>query len=315
MSGLSLRVVLGICGAAVLGAAVFGFFAATSSAGSQNASIKVFVAPATITNGERGLVTAKFDNPMPGTINQVAIKITFDKPSADLTPLGLDPGCTASGDAETTVVTCGVGQVAAGTRVLRYVTFTAGSALTTIVVKADATFDESGAGGGKKAVKSAVTAVSDPVSVGAATPDKKTGCIGRARTLGTSGASSTNVNTNVTLQSTPTGPCAPVVIEETTLAQEATCGGNACTTAGSFVTFPGLATVEITFYFPPPGTMPATLSIYQFAETTSTTSVLVPSCVTAGPTCVVSITRYPSLRQIRAVLNVTGAAEDPGFAG
>jgi hypothetical protein len=315
MSGLGLRVVLSVCGVAVLGAAVFGFFATTSSAGSQNASIKVFVAPATITNGERGLVTAKFENPAPGTINHVVIKITFDKPSADLTPLGHDPGCTVSGDAETTVVTCGVGQVPAGTRALRYVTFTAGSALTTIVVKAEATFDESGAGGGKKAVASAVSDASGPVSVGAATPDKKTGCIGTALTLGTSGASSTNVNTNVTLQSTPTAPCAPVVIEETALAQGATCGGNACTTAGSFVTFPGLAKVEITFSFPLPGAVPMTFSVYQFDLPTSTTGLLVPSCETSGPTCVESITRFPSLRQIRVLLRVTGAAEDPGFAG
>jgi hypothetical protein len=323
MSGLSLRVVLGICGAAVLGAAVFGFFATTSSAGSANASIQVFIGPSTISQGERGLVTAKFKNPAPGTINHVVIKITLDKPIGELGgSLGLQSGCSSASADGATVVTCDLGQVPASDATLfRYITFTAGSATgSTIGVSATATFDEAGAGGGKKAVKSLLSdpPVGEPlytVTVAAADPDLKGGCIGATRTLATAIGGSTKLDTSVTMQSTPSGPCAPVLIEETSLAPGATCDGNPCQTAGSFVTFAGLARVEITFSFPPPGALPMTFSVYQFRDTSSTTGTPVPSCLTAAPTCVESITRYPSLRQIKAVLQVSAAGVDPGFAG
>jgi hypothetical protein len=320
------RAVVAVCVMSALGAGAFGMFAATGSAGSQNATFDVFVAPTPVTKDERGLITAKMTNGPTGTINHVVIAILIDKPLGELTtgdqPLGLSSGCTrtSADTASQTTISCSVGQMPAGVREIRYVSFTAGSQSgSTISVNASVTFDEAGAGGGKKNVapgsfgpKTVSTTVVGP------SPDVKGGCAGASGTIATSGGGSSNIDTAVA----PSGTgalCTPVFIEETALPSGAKCALNDCTTAGSFVTFPGVGVVTITFSFPPPGSMPQTLTIYQFANPTdpNQVGVQVPPCGNPTPelACVQSTTRSANLRQIVVQLRVFGGGVDPGFAG
>lgn len=319
MRRLGMRFFAGFCGAAILGGAILGIFAATSSAGSANATFTTSIAPKPITAGEQGLITATFTNPAPGTVNHVLITISIDKLDTVVAPEP-GPGCskTSAPDTSPTVIECPVGQVAGGAApVVRYVRFTAGSGVgTEIKVTGTASFDESGPKGGeKKAVKSSITEMKT-VMVVAANADEKSGCptVGGALATGAGGAF--NLTTSFSPTSTP-GICAPATIVQKTLPAGAMCGGSVCTTNASYVTFAGAATVTINFFFPPPGAMPTTFSVYFFEDETDTSGVLILSCVATSNTspCFDSITRFPSERRIEAIVRLTDNLVDPGIAG
>jgi hypothetical protein len=262
---------------------------ATSRAGSVRASVDVQITPHVLTAGQRGLITIKFLNSGPSTVNHVFATVnagtgSLPLPAGAFTGFTLPTGCSVVGTTST-VLTCDLGQVPPGL-VRRVISFTAPAAVAPFSVHVSASFDE-----GKNTGLTDTVTGDDlfPFSIASSTDTTKKGqCTALGSTLTASDTDQQTVLTYLALPSTLL-PCTPAS------AGVATGGANNVPHFGkvSFVDFldgAGLATVRIFFLSPPKGVTKKNLALYELpnfpidltATTTTDGSTAVPPCVTGS---------------------------------
>jgi hypothetical protein len=258
---------------------------ATSRAGSVRASVDVQISPHVLTAGGTGLITIKFLNSGPSTVNHVLATVnagTGNLPLPASAFTGLPTGCSVT-PGTTTVLTCDLGQVPPGL-VRRVISFTAPATVTPFFVHVSASFDE----GKNTGLTDTVTGDDPfPFSIASSTDSTKKGqCTAGGSTLT---ATDTDQQTVLTYQGLPSTllPCTPV---------------SAGVIAGvpnnvahpfpkiSFVDFldgAGLATVKILFLSPPKGVTKKNLALYELPNfpidlTATDGGAAVPPCVTVN---------------------------------
>ncbi len=265
---------------------------ATSRAGSVNTRVAVQITPHVLTAGQRGLITIKFNNLGPSTVNHVfaTVKALFPSASGPPTAGDLPIPATAFTDVPTgcnvtTVLTCDIGQVPPGT-VRRVFSFIAPAAVPTFFVHVSATFDE---GKGTGLVDTVTGDDLFPFSIASSTDTTKKGqCTALGSTLT---AGDTVQQTALTYLPLPPTllPCTPVSAGVVPSVMNPT-GVPHPFAKISFVDFldgAGLATVKIFILSPPKGVTKKNLALYELAQfpidqlTATDGGAPVPQCVTA----------------------------------
>jgi hypothetical protein len=259
---------------------------ATSRAGSVRTSVDVQISPHVLTSGEHGLITIKFLNNGPSTVNHVLAKVNaatgpLPLPAGAFAGFTLPTGCSVAGDTST-VLTCDIGQVSPGT-VRRVISFTAPAAVEPFSVHVSASFDE---GKNSGLVDTVTGDDSFPFSIASSTDTTKKGkCTALGSTLT---ASDTDQQTQLTYQALPSTllPCTPVSAGVTP--------GGPTNVAHfgkvSFVDFldgAGLGTVKIYFLSTPKGVTKKNLALYELPRfpidlTATNGGAPVPACVTVN---------------------------------
>jgi len=257
---------------------------ATSRAGSVRTSVDVQITPHVLTAVQRGLITIKFFNSGPSTVNHVLATVnagTGNLPLPSSAFTGLPTGCSVTPGAST-VLTCDIGQVPPGP-VRRIISFTAPAAVTPFSVHVSASFDE----GKNSGLVDTVTGDDPfPFSIASTTDTTKKGqCTALGSTLTASDTDQQTVLTYLALPSTLL-PCTPV--------SAGVVAGTPNNVAHpfpkiSFVDFldgAGLATVRIFFLSPPKGVTKKSLALYELPNfpidlTATDGGAAVPPCVTA----------------------------------
>ena len=320
---------------------------ATSRAGSVRTSVDVQISPHVLTAGERGLITIKFVNSGPSTVNHVFATVTqavkhppgattyealplpssaFSDPSFT-PPITLPAGCSVTPGNTSTVLSCDIGQVPPGTR-RRIISFKAPSTLTTpFFVHVSASFDE----GKNSGLVDTVTGDDDfPFSIGSGT-DTKGQCTALGSTLT---AGDTVQQTALTYQPLPPTllPCTPVSAGVDAVKKPI--GVAHPYGEISFVDFldgAGLATVNVNFLSPPKGVTKKNLAVYELARypidlTATNGGAPVPNCVTVDGSpqipsgsgfvsCVVLVDTLPGGGLFARLLAKGGADNGYGGAG
>jgi hypothetical protein len=261
---------------------------ATSRAGSVRTSVDVQISPHVLTAGERGLITIKFLNTGPSTVNHVVATVNATSgplplPAGAFSGFTLPDGCSVAGDTST-VLTCDFGQVPPGLA-RRIISFTAPATVTPtpFFVQVSASFDE-----GKNSGLTDTVTGSDPFpfSIGSGTDTK-----GQCTVLGdTLTAGDTVQQTSLTYQALPPAflPCTPVSAGVNAVLKP----NNVAHPFGeiSFVDFldgAGLATVNVYFPSPPKNVTKKNLALYELASfpidlTATNGGAPVPNCVTVA---------------------------------
>lgn len=299
---------------------------ATSRAGSVRASVGVQITPHVLTAGQRGLITIKFLNSGPSTVNHVLATVnagTGNLPLPASAFAGLPTGCSVT-PGTSTVLTCDIGQVSPGL-VRRVISFTAPAAVAPFSVHVSASFDE-----GKNTGLTDTVMGDDPFpfSIASGTDTTKKGqCTALGSTLP---ATDTDQQTVLTYQALPSTllPCTPVS------AGVAPGGPNNVAHFGkvSFVDFldgGGLATVKIFFLSPPKGVTKKNLALYELPKypidlTATDGGAAVPPCVTVNGSlqipsgsdfvsCIVSVDTLPGGGLVATLLARGG--NDSGWGG
>jgi hypothetical protein len=267
---------------------------ATGRAGSVRVSVGVQISPHVLTAGQRGVITIKFFNAGPSTVNHVSATVTAATdpgPTASTGPLPLPAsafagftlptGCAIAGTTSTTI-TCDLGQVPPGT-VRRVISFTAPAVVPTFYVHVSASFDE-----GKNTGLTDTVPNYDPFpfSLGTGTNTK-----GQCTATGDSLTAGDSVQqTGIAYGALPSSilPCTPVSVGvDATRAPN-----NVAHPFGevSFVDFldgGGLATVKVYLFNTPQGVTKKNLALYELARfpidlTATNNGAAVPKCVTVG---------------------------------
>jgi hypothetical protein len=259
---------------------------ATGRAGSVRASVAVQISPHVLSAGQRGVITIKFSNAGPSTVNHVSATVTASAgplplPASAFASFTLPTGCAIAGDTSTTI-TCDLGQVPPGT-VRRYISFTAPTSVASFSVHVAASFDE-----GKNTGLTDTVTGDDPFPFSLATG---TTTKGQCTALGDSLTAGDSVQqTGITYGALPSSilPCTPVSV-----GVDATRGpNNVAHPFGevSFVDFldgGGLATVKVYLFSTPQGVTKKNLALYELARfpidlTATNDGAAVPKCVTVG---------------------------------
>ncbi len=265
---------------------VVAMLTATSRAGSVRASVDVQISPHVLTAGERGLITIKFFNAGPSTVNHVIAKVNaatgpLPLPAGAFSGFTLPTGCSVAGDTST-VLTCDIGQVPPGPS-RRVISFTAPATVAPFFVHVSASFDE----GKNSGLTDTVTGDDPfPFSIGSGTDTK-----GQCTVLGsTLSAGDTVQQTALTYLPLPSAflPCTPVSAGVDTVRKPNNVAHPFPEV--SFVDFldgAGLATVKISFLSPPKGVTKKNLALYEPARfpidlTATDGGAAVPPCVTAA---------------------------------
>jgi hypothetical protein len=259
---------------------------ATSRAGSVRTSVDVQISPHVLTSGEHGLITIKFLNAGPSTVNHVLAKVNTTTGSLPL-PAGafagftLPTGCSVAGDTST-VLTCDIGQVPPGTS-RRVISFTAPATAPSFVVHVSASFDE----GKNSGLTDTVTGDDPfPFSIASGTDTK-----GQCTLLGsTLAAGDTVQQTALTYQPLLSTllPCTPVSAGVDTVRKPNNVAHPFPEV--SFVDFldgAGLGTVKIYFLSTPKGVTKKNLALYELPRfpidlTATNGGAPVPACVTVN---------------------------------
>jgi hypothetical protein len=277
---------------------VVAMLTATSRAGSTRASVGVQISPHVLTAGARGLITIKFLNSGPSTVNHAFATVTAVFPSASGPPttgplpipanaftdnFTLPTGCNATAaSATSTNLTCDIGQVPPGL-VRRVISFTAPATVTPFFVHVSASFDE----GKNSGLTDTVTGDDPfPFSIGSGTGTK-----GQCTLLGsTLSAGDTVQQTALTYLPLPSAflPCTPVSAGVDTVRKPNNVAHPFPEV--SFVDFldgAGLGTVKISILSPPKGVTRKNLALYELARfpidlTATNGGAAVPPCVTAS---------------------------------
>jgi hypothetical protein len=319
---------------------------ATSRAGSVRTSVGVQITPHVLTAGQRGLITIKFKNSGPSTVNHVFATVTqaFKDANGNITstaPLPLpasafiDPnfslptGCLASAHGEgSTDLTCDIGQVPPGT-VRRVISFRAPDTVTPFLIHVSASFDE----GKNTGLVDTVTGDDlFPFSIASGTNTKGQCSLGGDTLVA---SDNTIQTTSLTYAPLPAAflPCTPVSAGVVASLKNPN-GVSHPFPKISFVDFldgAGLATVKISFLSPPKGVTKKNLALYELAQfpidqlTATDGGKPVPQCVTATDgslqipsgsdfvSCVVSVDTLPGGGLVATLLARGG--NDSGWGG
>jgi len=273
---------------------------ATSRAGSVRTSVGIQITPHVLTAGQRGLITIKFKNSGPSTVNHVFATVTqvFRDANGNITgtpplPLpasafidpnfSLPPGCLASAHGVgSTDLTCDIGQVPPGTA-RRVISFRAPATVTPFLIHVSASFDE----GKNSGLTDTVTGDDPfPFSIASGTDTK-----GQCTLLGsTLAAGDTVQQTALTYQPLLSTllPCTPVSAGVDTVRKPNNVAHPFPEV--SFVDFldgAGLGTVKIYFLSTPKGVTKKNLALYELPRfpidlTATDGGAPVPACVTVN---------------------------------
>jgi hypothetical protein len=301
---------------------------ATGRAGSVRVSVGVQISPHVLTAGERGVITIKFFNAGPSTVNHASATVSASTgplplPASAFASFTLPSGCAVVGTTSTTI-TCDLGQVAPGT-VRRMISFTAPAAVASFSVHVAASFDE-----GKNTGLTDTVTGDDPFPFSLATGTSTKGqCTDSGGSL-TAGDSVQQ--TGITYGALPSSmlPCTPVSV-----GVNATLGpNNVAHPFGevSFVDFldgGGLATVKVYLFTTPQGVTKKNLALYELARfpidlTATNGGAAVPMCVTVSGalqipadsgfiSCVVRVDTLPGGGLVATLLAKGG--DDGGWGG
>jgi hypothetical protein len=303
----------------------------TSRAGSVRTSVDVQISPHVLTAGQRGLITIKFLNSGPSTVNHVIAKVNaatgpLPLPAGAFTGFTLPTGCSIAGDTST-VVTCDIGQVPPGPS-RRVISFTAPATVASFFVHVSASFDE----GKNSGLTDTVTGDDPfPFSIGSGT-DTKGQCTLLGSTLSAGDTVQQTALTYLPLLSALL-PCTPVSAGVDTVRKPNNVAHPFPEV--SFVDFldgAGLATVQIAFLSPPKGVTKKNLALYELARfpidlTATNGGAAVPPCVTASDgtlqipvtspqqfiSCIVSVDTLPGGGLLATLLARGG--DDGGWGG
>src|SRR6266516_671708 len=311
---------------------------ATSRAGSVNTEADVQISPHVLTAGQTGLITIKFLNKGPSTVNHVVATVTavFPNPPGPPTtgdvpiPAGnftLPTGCQVV-QGTSSRLTCDIGQVPPGL-VRRVISFIAPATITpsSFFVHVSASFDE----GKNSGLVDTVTGDDPfPFSIGSGT-DTKGQCTALGSTLT---AGDTVQQTALTYQPLPPTllPCTPVSAGVDAVKKPI--GVAHPYGEISFVDFldgAGLATVNVNFLSPPKCVTKKNLAVYELARypidlTATNGGAPVPNCVTVDGSlqipsgsgfvsCVVLVDTLPGGGLFARLLAKGGADNGYGGAG
>jgi hypothetical protein len=275
----------------------------TSRAGSVRASVDVQISPHLLTAGERGLITIKFKNSGPSTVNHVFATVTqaFKDANGNITSIAplplpasafIDPnfslptGCLAAAHGEgATDLTCDIGQVAPGIS-RRVISFRAPAGITPFFVHVSASFDE----GKNSGLVDTVPGDDDfPFSLASGTTTR-----GQCSLLGDTVTASDNTaqTTSLTYRALPASllPCTPVSagVLSSVINPNGVLHPFPKISFVDFLDGAGLATVKISFLSPPKGVTKKNLALYELARfpidqlTATNGGAAVPLCVTGS---------------------------------